>query len=304
MALALVAALVAVPVVLGSGRDSGASGAVLPPERPGATTQVTLEPTAVVRADRPGILRNPFKPRFSIASATSAAGIPAAGDAPVAPAGSSPAAGGGAAASPGGSGGGGATPPSTDASPSTPAPEPAPKPAATPAVSYTTRMRFGPVTAPRPVKDVGRLAPLPSAEQPFLVFLGVLSDKRTAVFLLSKDVTATGGGNCRPRASSCETVELEVGETERFAVTGEDGVVRNYDLDLLRISGSDGYVANPRKSKTVGYELDERSGVLRRMSRPAAADAKTAAVAGVRVDKLTAAALGAWFAASSVAPAP
>jgi hypothetical protein len=83
-------------------------------------------------------------------------------------------------------------------------------------------------------KDVARLSPLPSADNPFFVYTGVLKDGKTAVFLLSSDATATGDGHCKPSAKSCQTIEVKQGDTEFFDRT-VDGQDIQYQLDVVRV---------------------------------------------------------------------
>ena len=56
-----------------------------------------------------------------------------------------------------------------------------------------------------------------------LIYLGVLDDKKTAVFLLDSGVIAQGDGTCKPSRTSCETIQIREGETEFFDVAGDDG---------------------------------------------------------------------------------
>ena len=93
--------------------------------------------------------------------------------------------------------------------------------------------------APRPSQlktyhDVARLSPLPTADNPFFVYTGVLKDGKTAVFLLSSDATATGDGHCRPSSKSCQTIEVKEGDTEFFDLT-VDGEAVQYQLDVVKV---------------------------------------------------------------------
>jgi len=87
--------------------------------------------------------------------------------------------------------------------------------------------------------SLARLKPLPSAEEPILVYLGVSEDKKSALFMVDSSVEADGDGNCKPRPTDCETIALREGETEFFDVLGEDGEpVAQYQLDLVKIRRS------------------------------------------------------------------
>jgi hypothetical protein len=105
-------------------------------------------------------------------------------------------------------------------------------------------VRFGPsdASARPPRKDVKRLAALPSNDDPVLIYLGVLDDKKTAVFLVDSGIIAQGDGTCRPSRTACETIHIREGETEFFDVPGEattDGTTAapaaQYELDVLKI---------------------------------------------------------------------
>ena len=85
------------------------------------------------------------------------------------------------------------------------------------------------------MRDVARLTPLPSAANPFFVFLGVKEDAKTLVFLVSSDAKATGDGTCKPSKNNCETIELKVGDTEFFDLTTDDGV-QQYQMDIIKVS--------------------------------------------------------------------
>ena len=49
----------------------------------------------------------------------------------------------------------------------------------------------------------------PRPTEPVLIYLGVLKDGKTAVFLVDDGVTPVGDGECRPSPEDCETVRLQ-----------------------------------------------------------------------------------------------
>ena len=101
---------------------------------------------------------------------------------------------------------------------------------------YHLSLRFGRAEATqlKTYHDVARLSPLPTADNPFFVYTGVLKDGKTAVFLLSSDATATGDGHCRPSAKSCQTIEVKEGDTEFFDLT-VNGEAVQYQLDVVKV---------------------------------------------------------------------
>jgi hypothetical protein len=253
IALLLLAALVAVPVLLAK---SPAPAAPVPATAAPATDQaseLTAKPIVTASTDvddsnrhvlgtnkdpfRPAVVATPTPtptaaPAGSTTSATNAAASRVAAangsnGSSTAPSGSS---------SSGGSGGStpaAPTPPSS----STPPPSSAPKdkPKAYPLYSLT--VRFGDASGELTKQRLKRLAPLPDAETPVAIYLGPGPDKRSAVFLVDASVTPEGDGTCKPYAADCQTVTLHEGDTEFFdvkdATTG--AVTSTYELDLLDI---------------------------------------------------------------------
>jgi hypothetical protein len=320
--LVLLVALVAVPVALGGASEdpvmSASLGAAGRTGEGALTAQVALDPTASVRRDRTEEVRDPFKQSEGTRSATtamSATGITAP------PLTKTPYGGGGGTSATGitappltktpgngnpsanGEGKGKArgddptqATPTTPTTPeqTTPTPPKQAPPAPDPLDSYVVTLTLGKTGTQRDRETVERLTPLPSATSPFLVYVGVLPDEETAVFLLSAVVKATGEGACKPRTSSCETVELRRGDTEYFAVTGEDGKVTWYQLDFghvikKKVDGSGPAAASREASVTsrpkaateasaqddLGsdrYAYDEATGLLRRVKAPADPD--------------------------------
>jgi hypothetical protein len=140
---------------------------------------------------------------------------------------------------------GGATPPSSGGSPSAGSPAPSapsdPTPAPTPETYAHNELtiRFGDATTGPERRTLKRLQPLPSAEAPVLIYLGVMADGKTAVFLIDHGIAAIGDGDCSPGPETCATIGLREGETEFLDVKDETGAVTaQYQLDLIKIHKS------------------------------------------------------------------
>jgi hypothetical protein len=229
IALLLLAAAIAVPVYLG--RSSGDEvEAPLPVTGQRADAGKTSKAAVSIEDPasddkRPGGVRNPFKQLHVPKKATTSnAPAPDAGaDQPSGSTGGSD--GSEPPLSPGGTGGSG------DGGTSQPKPS-----SGDPLDVYHLSLRFGRAESSqlKTYHDVARLSPLPTADNPFFVYTGVLKDGKTAVFLLSSDATATGDGHCRPSAKSCQTIEVKEGDTEFFDLTvgGQDV---QYQLDVVRV---------------------------------------------------------------------
>jgi hypothetical protein len=102
---------------------------------------------------------------------------------------------------------------------------------------YDLTVRFGDSAAsPLPKSTLKRLQPLPDADKPVLIYMGVLKDGKTAVFLVDNNVTSTGDGDCKPSVGQCETIQIRAGETEFFDLKDDTGsVTAQYELDVLKI---------------------------------------------------------------------
>jgi hypothetical protein len=225
LAVLLVAALVAVPMMLAKDPEPAVAPVA---DTKTAQSQLATQPIVTLagpgdRAERRRVLgsrKNPFKPAVlpKKVKAPKAATDPAAT--------TDPASGG---VTPG------ATVPTVGATPQQPG-------VTTPKQTFEMfemTVRFGPSsdTGELPKSNVKRLEALPSADEPVLVYLGVLSDKKTAVFLVDSGVVAQGDGDCVPSRINCETIHLKAGETEFFDVAGDDGetTAAQFQLDLVKI---------------------------------------------------------------------
>jgi hypothetical protein len=162
-------------------------------------------------------------------------------------------------------GAGGTTP----SKPSTPA-----KPK-TPAVAYRVAVLFGvapPGTPPQqlqltPYANIARMTPLPSAKLPLLVFRGVTTGGKSATFTVVGEVILRGGGVCLPRASQCQAIDLQPGQTEEVEYLPARGEAVTYQLQVVTISSSKAAAsaAALHAESKVGRELLRRKG---RMTLP------------------------------------
>jgi hypothetical protein len=228
IAVLLLAAAVAVPMYLGraSADESPLPATALQADAGKVSKAAVKVDGGPAGDDRPGAVRNPFKqlhvPKAPAAPAAAPTKTPAADQ----PTGSGSGGSGGSKtpAAPGGTGGSG----NGGSEPTTPAGDPLDV--------YHLSLRFGRAEATqlKTYHDVARLSPLPTADNPFFVYTGVLKDGKTAVFLLSSDATATGDGHCRPSSKSCQTIEVKEGDTEFFDLT-VDGEAVQYQLDVVKV---------------------------------------------------------------------
>jgi hypothetical protein len=310
VAVLLIAAAVAVPMLL-SEEPAPPAAAVVAVKSDKST--LTSEPIVALasegdRAERRRVLgakKDPFEPNATPTPTPTAA--PAA--APVSPANPGPAPGAGSG--------------SPVTMPGSPGSAPVSPGFSTPLVPATPKkkyelfeltVRFGASEdGKQPRQDVKRLEALPSSDDPVLIYLGVLKDHKTAVFLVESGIVAQGDGVCRPSRAVCETVHLKEGETEFFdspeevpteapAEDEEATTAVQFQLDVVRIrkkvttSAKKANRSLARVSKSgrkivrariagdgpLRYRYDKPSGRLEKLSSKAhkALVAKAARVAG------------------------
>ena len=237
VAIALVVALIAVPIVLGGSSDTGSTGddvAAVPAPAAGspgaAGAVVSLQEKTAGKVQRGGKVRDPFVqhhlPKVSTTSTNPVTAGNGSAGGPI---------GGGPSSSNTGSGGS-STPSTTTPADTTKQPDAEKKPDTTAADLYRVKLKFGEAGAEKTINNVARLTPLPSADNPFFVYLGLKDDQKTAIFLVDADSVPTGDGTCKPSKANCAQIELEPGDMEYFDLqSGTAGVVQ-YQLELISVA--------------------------------------------------------------------
>jgi hypothetical protein len=231
LAILLLAALVAVPMLLAS-KDAGVpappAGAVT--ASTSSVTQAATQPIVTLgtpeqRETRRKVLgarKNPFKPvptPQAKAAETTTTTAPATSGAQKQSGGSSP---------------GGSSAPVVGVSPVVPVTPLAPKKTYE---LYSLKIRFGDTsTTDLANRSIKRLTALPKMAEPTLVYLGLKKDLRTAVFLVDANTLVVGDGKCIPSPTNCQNLELKKGQTAFVDVLGEDGQsLAQYELDLVSV---------------------------------------------------------------------
>jgi hypothetical protein len=222
VALVLVIALVAIPVVL----------AKPAPQVPVAPTAVASdsgpEPlvasAASIRSNTGGALvggkfKDPFHQLHVVSQAATSAAVVAKGPAT---SDASSSAGGGSGDSSGSGGSGGGSGGSSGGSGGGSAEDTGTK----------LKIEFGLAGGKRTVREISPGTPLPASSNPLIVFLGFGKDGTRPVFLVSSDVVKTEGeGTCKPSKSVCSELTLAVGEAQFFDAQNGD----QYQLDVLGV---------------------------------------------------------------------
>ncbi len=256
VAIALIAAIVAVPLLMGGsgGEEAAPPATAAPTEAPFAGDE-QLDP--VVLAEVPGLRdfrqrlagyssHNPFKVQYEPpkrggggggagagAGSGGGSGAPAAGDTPEtvpgggsstepAGGGSTEPAGGGGSTEPGG---GGSTEPAGGGSGSSGSG------GRSELVSYRIDVRVGPVGHTKVLKDVASLAFLPERKHPLVQYIDADTGGTKVAFIVNPEAAALkGNGKCVRNKKDCQYLVLAPGD-ERYFLFDE----HQYRIELLRI---------------------------------------------------------------------
>src|SRR3954447_17010419 len=220
VAIILLAGIIAVPIVL-------AKGTTQTPAPATGTTPTTANAAPVIQSNPEGgpvesklqtfSPRDPFEPTGKVVAATGATATggttPAGGTTGETP---------GATTVPGTEGGGTTGTPGTtgNGTGSTGTTTPEQK---TTLFTYTVDLRFGPPGDEKLRKGVQRLQLFP-AKDPKIVFLGVTTTGKTAVFLIDSSLGVDTNGKCKPSADECTFLYLRPDDEHSQAeLTDQDG---------------------------------------------------------------------------------
>jgi hypothetical protein len=266
VALLLLGALVAVPVLLSSSPAPAPAAPAIPTTDAkddvlAAKPVVETASTTTARRHVLGARKDPFAPGRrpkvkQLGTGSSVGGTGTTTVAQTATAATTHTTGGGTSttvSAPTNTGTGGSTPtgPSTSYSPPTSSTPPA---ASAPPVKkptyplYSIVVRYGDASADSlPTSRINRLQPVPDETDPVAIYLGPGPGRRSAKFLVDASVTPQGDGTCLPDPADCQTVVLHEGDTEFFDTKDDTGAVTaTSELDLVSITTK---AASARRAK-------------------------------------------------------
>jgi hypothetical protein len=122
---------------------------------------------------------------------------------------------------------------------------------------YSVSIRFGRNNAPLH-DNIARLTALPSAGDPQVMFFGVMSGGRQAVFGLGDGVQHAGPGLCRPSRSSCSGIVLRAGQSEAVAWASDTGRMQEAILHVANITSR---VTHSRAEALKAYQRVSPAGI-------------------------------------------
>lgn len=157
---------------------------------------------------------------------------------------------------------------------SKPSPPSNPSTPSKPTIVYHVSALFGAVPSPVPPSGVQLtlyeslrlLTTLPSAKQPLIVFRGVTSGGKSALFTVVGEAILHGSATCLPSASQCQEIELKPGQTEQLEYLPPSGAMVTYELRIVSIKSSKASSATAssiaHSASKAGRELLRRAGLV------------------------------------------
>ncbi|MCW3066083.1 MAG: hypothetical protein JWN32_3255 [Solirubrobacterales bacterium] len=100
---------------------------------------------------------------------------------------------------------------------------------------YRADVRVSPARGSAVHHKLTRLTPLPSAQAPFVIYLGAVHGDRAA-FLLNRLASASGSGRCAKFDGPYQALYLKPGQTERVSIPFFGSAV-TYRVGLVRVHG-------------------------------------------------------------------
>jgi hypothetical protein len=217
----------ATPASVAASAPAGSSGVAISQK---SSESAVAETTSGVSHQHHGSARNPFVPLVKPKAQTSTASSSTGSSSGEASSGSQ-----GTSGSSGSGGSGSTTPP-----PSTP---PKPSKPSKPKTVYHVAVLFGQLPA-APATEAAQLtpyeslklsAPLPSAQQPLVVFRGVVAGGKSATFTIVSEAILHGEASCLPSASQCQAIDLREGQAEQLEYLAASGQAVVYELKVVSI---------------------------------------------------------------------
>jgi hypothetical protein len=104
-----------------------------------------------------------------------------------------------------------------------------------------------------PTENLKLKTPLPSAEQPLIVYEGVTDGGKSATFAIVGEAILHGIGTCLPSATQCQALDLKPGQSEQLEYLPPGGETITYELRVAAIT------ASQQSAKAAAARFDARA---------------------------------------------
>jgi hypothetical protein len=129
-----------------------------------------------------------------------------------------------------------------------------------------------------PYSAVKRLEPLPSSSNPLIVFEGVGSSRKSAIFTLTREAILKGSAVCLPTASQCEALDLPLGGSEELSYLEPTGQTVTYELVLQAVAWHEHTYATAAR---LNHGNHAGAALLRRLAPPVQSELHFSGAKGV-----------------------
>jgi hypothetical protein len=106
--------------------------------------------------------------------------------------------------------------------------------------AYSVNIDTKDATGTHALSDVVRLAPLPAAQSPEVIYLGVVTGGKKVAFLFTNAVKVSGAESndltCLPNNDDCQIVELSPGQGMSLTPTSNTALISTFTFELMSIS--------------------------------------------------------------------
>ncbi len=117
-----------------------------------------------------------------------------------------------------------------------------------------------------PFEALKLLTPLPSPQQPLIIFRGVTAGGKSATFTIAGEEILHGEAKCLPSASQCEAIDLKAGQTEQLEYLSPGGQTIVDELRIVSIvsdkATSAAFESVLRGESKAGRKLLEHAGLV------------------------------------------
>ena len=119
----------------------------------------------------------------------------------------------------------------------------------------------------QPYENLKLLTPLPSKQEPLIVFRGVSDHGKRATFTVAGETILHGSGKCLPSAYQCQAIQLRAGQSEQLQYLPPGSqAVQSYELRLVSITPAEASAATVaslwRGQSRAGMEVLRRTNLV------------------------------------------
>jgi hypothetical protein len=114
--------------------------------------------------------------------------------------------------------------------------------------TYQLDVKFGRPGREKRYPELSRMSFLPSADVPALLFMGVPTDEKSALFFVHPTLSHAGEGVCIPGKANCNFLRLDIGREHYLSVDDYEFRIKLLDVKRVKLSTERKQRAQARKT--------------------------------------------------------